>query len=86
MSSSDLQPRDTVKRDNFIETYQVHHAEGHKWYYLSGQMPQEAWVFLQADSSPRGMIGMSPLHSRERSHLTGTRSTTRIVQQSHVIT
>ncbi|CAN9210814.1 unnamed protein product [Alternaria alternata] len=58
MSAFDLQPRDTVKRDNFIETYQVHHNRSHKWYYLSGQMPNEAWVFLQADSSPQGMTGV----------------------------
>ena len=53
----DLQARDTVKRESFIETYQVHHVPSQKWYYISDQMPEEAWVFLQADSSPDGMLG-----------------------------
>jgi len=58
VASTDLQARDTVKRDSFIETYQLHYNSGHKWYYLSDQMPNEALVFLQADSRSTGMLGV----------------------------
>lgn len=58
VSANDLQPRDTVKRDSFIETYQVHHTKNQRWYFISEQMSDEAWVFLQADSSRTGMHGV----------------------------
>jgi hypothetical protein len=58
VDASDLRARDTVKRESFIETYQVHYTPTQKWYYISDQMPEEAWLFLQADSSPAGMLGV----------------------------
>ena len=32
------------------ETYHLHHSPHHKWYYISGQTDEEAWIFQQTDS------------------------------------
>ncbi|RMZ91047.1 hypothetical protein DV736_g1710, partial [Chaetothyriales sp. CBS 134916] len=54
----DLLARDTVRPDAYIETYQVHRKENHRWYYARDQMPNEAWVFLQSDSDEKGLPGV----------------------------
>ncbi|KAF7512943.1 hypothetical protein GJ744_012046 [Endocarpon pusillum] len=50
-SKKDLQPRDLVGLDRISETYQVHYSPTQTWFYMSNQMPNEVWLFLQADSS-----------------------------------
>lgn len=60
----DLQPRDTVSRGSFVETFQVHHTLSQRWYYMSNQTPDEAWVFLQADS-----VGAMPGESKASARL-----------------
>lgn len=54
----DLQARDTVRPDAYIETYQIHRTEKHRWCYVRDQMPNEAWVFLQSDSGDNGLTGV----------------------------
>ncbi|KAL6796425.1 hypothetical protein GGI42DRAFT_356559 [Trichoderma sp. SZMC 28013] len=54
----DLQPRDTINVEMVRETYQIHQSDSHRWYYLSDQRADEAWVFLQSDSSDDGLIGV----------------------------
>lgn len=56
-ASSELRARDLVYPDKLMETYQLHHNKKQKWYYVSSQTTEEAWVFLQADSAKDGMIG-----------------------------
>lgn len=47
---SDLHPGDLVYDDYVVENMQLHYASNQKWYYLSDQGPEEAWVFVQSDS------------------------------------
>ncbi|KIX10280.1 uncharacterized protein Z518_01362 [Rhinocladiella mackenziei CBS 650.93] len=49
---TELEPCDLVYPDYVVENRQVYHSNKQKWFYLSNQMPNEAWVFLQADSMP----------------------------------
>jgi hypothetical protein len=60
VDTSELQARDTVRRDSYIETYQMHWNQNQKWYYVRDQMPNEAWVFLQGEVSETGgsMLGV----------------------------
>jgi hypothetical protein len=57
LESADLVPNDLVYRDTAIENYQVYFNPKQKWYYLSQQTENEAWVFVQADSEARGIFG-----------------------------
>ena len=41
---------DVVDRNQVFENTQVHYNSGQKWYYLSGQMPDELILFKNADS------------------------------------
>ena len=50
----ELEPCDLVYPDYVVENRQVYHSERQEWVYLSEQMPDEAWVFLQADTEPDG--------------------------------
>lgn len=50
---SDLHPGDLVYDDYVIENMQLHYADGQKWYYLSEQSADEAWVFIQSDSETK---------------------------------
>ena len=61
-SASDLVARDLLRQRGVVETYQVHHTPQQKWYFASDQCEDEAWVFLQSDSVPDGMIGTLPYH------------------------
>ena len=46
----DLAHQDTVKSDVVHETYQIFNSSGHRWYFAKDQMPDEAWLFIQATS------------------------------------
>ncbi|TKX21714.1 hypothetical protein C1H76_6210 [Elsinoe australis] len=52
----DLAAKDMVYWDRVVETFQVYFSESYKFYYLSDQMPNEAWVMLQSDS--QGLTGV----------------------------
>lgn len=41
---------DIVDRDGATENTQVHFNPLQHWYYLPGQMPQESFIFKNADS------------------------------------
>ncbi|KAM6480861.1 hypothetical protein HDV62DRAFT_365824 [Trichoderma sp. SZMC 28011] len=47
---TDLAHQDTVKSDMVHETYQLFSNSNHRWYYVRDQMPDEAWLFIQATS------------------------------------
>ncbi|KAF2124978.1 putative CmcJ-like methyltransferase [Dothidotthia symphoricarpi CBS 119687] len=49
-TANDLQARDIVYPEDVVESYQVHFNPKHKFYYVSGQQTNEAWVMLQSDS------------------------------------
>ncbi|KAK5457294.1 hypothetical protein LTS15_005075 [Exophiala xenobiotica] len=49
----DLEPCDLVYPDYVVENRQVYFSERQRWMYLSDQMPNEAWVFLQADTDAK---------------------------------
>jgi hypothetical protein len=55
---ADFEPADLVYAQYVVENRQVYHAERQRWYYLSNQQPDEAWVFVQSDSHGGG-IGTS---------------------------
>lgn len=46
----DLERHDAVFERRVVETWEVYHSEGQKFYYLSDQTTDEALVMLQADS------------------------------------
>lgn len=46
----DIQAGDLVHSDFVIENCQVHYNRNQKWYYITDQQPNEAWVFMQSDS------------------------------------
>lgn len=54
-AESDLAAKDMVYWDRVVETFQVYFSESYRFYYLSDQMPEEAWVMLQSDS--HGLTG-----------------------------
>ncbi|CCU80561.1 CmcJ-like methyltransferase [Blumeria hordei DH14] len=58
VEKSDYIARDYVEVDSFIETYHLYQRASQKWYYLSNQTEQEAWVFLQSDSKPGSKMGV----------------------------
>lgn len=54
----DLEPCDLVYPDYVVENRQVYFSKAFKWFYLSDQQPNEAWVFLQSDTDPKGKPSM----------------------------
>jgi hypothetical protein len=50
---------DVVFGDFTTENHLVQYDPNLKWYFLSNQESNEAWVFLQADSRKDGLIGMT---------------------------
>lgn len=54
---ADLQESDIVFSDRVVENYLVRWNPEQKWYYISDQMPNEAWVFLQCDTEEHGLNG-----------------------------
>ncbi|KYG48096.1 hypothetical protein M433DRAFT_2265 [Acidomyces richmondensis BFW] len=49
----DLEPCDLVYPDYVVENRQVYHSPQFRWFYLSDQRTEEAWVFLQTDTARR---------------------------------
>lgn len=47
---TDLEPCDLVYADYVVENRQLYYSNTQQWFYLSDQMPNEAWVFLQSDT------------------------------------
>ena len=47
----DAHPGDLVYDDYVVENCQLHYAKDQQWYFLSDQRPDEAWAFIQTDSS-----------------------------------
>jgi hypothetical protein len=50
---NDTMAGDVVDRNQVFENTQVHHSDTQKWYYLSGQMPDELVIFKNADSQSK---------------------------------
>ncbi|KAI9656218.1 MAG: hypothetical protein M1821_004881 [Bathelium mastoideum] len=48
----DFEPCDLVYPDYVVENRQMYYSPPQTWFYLSNQMPEEAWVFLQSDTHP----------------------------------
>lgn len=59
----DLEPADLVYAEYVVENRQIYQSSRHKWYYISDQQPDEAWIFMQSDTDPNGISGtkISPL-------------------------
>lgn len=54
---TDIRKSDSVFSDMEVEYFLVHPNRDHRWYYISEQMPSEAWLFLQADSRAKETCG-----------------------------
>ncbi|KAM0802209.1 putative CmcJ-like methyltransferase [Usnea florida] len=54
----DLVAADAVFEAKVTENMQVHYDAAHRWYYLADQEPSELLVFRQAESHPRGRVGV----------------------------
>ena len=59
--SEDLESCDLVYHDYVVENRQIYHTAKQKWYYVSDQMPHEAWIFRQSDSEPGAGTGESAI-------------------------
>ena len=57
LQEGDLEPCDLVYPDYVVENRQIYHSDKHKWFYLSAQRDDEAWVFLQTDSARSDWTG-----------------------------
>jgi hypothetical protein len=55
--TKDLEPCDLVYPGYVVENMQTYHTDQQTWFYMSDQMPDEAWVFLQADTNPGAVPG-----------------------------
>ncbi|KAJ4299615.1 hypothetical protein N0V90_004861 [Kalmusia sp. IMI 367209] len=55
----DLEPSDLVYSEYVVENRQCYHSDRHKWWYISDQQPNEAWVFMQSDSNPGAVSGVA---------------------------
>jgi hypothetical protein len=66
----DTMAGDVVDRNQVFENTQVHFNAKMRWYYLSGQMPDELIIFKNADSEElRGATpGTITGHSNHRAH------------------
>ena len=49
---NDLKPADIVKSDYVGESYVAFHNPTHRWYYISDQTFEEAWLIKLYDSKP----------------------------------
>ncbi|WPB07569.1 uncharacterized protein RHO25_012230 [Cercospora beticola] len=58
LDQSDIEAMDVVHSATVIETYLVRPNKHQRWYYLSDQTEDEAWVFLQADSGVDKHLGI----------------------------
>ena len=50
----DLIAADRVSREYTGETFYLQHNENQKWYWISGQTPEEMLLFVNYDSDPHG--------------------------------
>ena len=51
VESDDLREIDIVyEPSKTLESFLLHHSPRQKWYYISNQQPNEAWIFEQSDS------------------------------------
>ena len=57
VAADNLVVSDKVYPDFATENVQVHRDARQRWYYLSGQQPDELLVFRQTDSKRKGMGG-----------------------------
>ena len=58
VDAMDLEAADLVYHDYVVENRQIYRKPGQKWYYISDQQPNEAWIFRQSDSKPGAGVGM----------------------------
>ena len=65
-ATKQLEPCDLVYPDYVVENQQVYHSNELEWFYLRDQMPNEAWIFLQADTDPQGSPGEDAVRRRHR--------------------
>lgn len=65
----DLEAADLVYTDYVVENRQIYHKPGQKWYYISDQRPDEAWIFRQSDSKIGAGIGTLSITKSLRSLL-----------------
>lgn len=56
-SDIDLEPCDLVYPDYVVENRQVYYSDKLRWFYLSDQMGDEAWVFVQTDTARSDWTG-----------------------------
>jgi len=52
IDEDDLRAADRASREYVGEIYYVHHNPDQRWYWISGQMPDEMLLFVNFDSSP----------------------------------
>lgn len=48
---ADVTARDLVYGDGQVESTVAYHSPGHRYYYLSNQREDEAWIMVQCDST-----------------------------------
>lgn len=69
---TDVIARDMVYPEDAVETYLAFHNPGHKFYYLSGQREDEAWIMVQTDSThDRGKLQLPDLYPAPNATLAG---------------
>ena len=66
--TKDVKSADLVFAAHAVENCQIHYSSCHKWYYLSEQQPEEAWVFLQSDSADTDRSGIHKQKQVEKLH------------------
>ncbi|CAO1596776.1 hypothetical protein XANCAGTX0491_000607 [Xanthoria calcicola] len=71
VDADNLVVSDKVYSDFATENIQVHRDARQRWYYLSGQQPDELLVFRQTDSKRKEMGGGGCPHSSFRNPLAG---------------
>lgn len=54
---ADLEPCDLVYPDYVVENRQLYWAEHQEWWWCSNQTEDEAWIFLQSDTSNNSKPG-----------------------------
>ena len=47
---TEFEPCDLVYPDYVVENRQIYYSSRQQWFYISNQMPNEAWIFLQSDT------------------------------------
>lgn len=57
LQTSDMEPCDLVYPDYVVENRQIYHSPALKWFYLSDQRADEAWIFVQTDTAHSDWTG-----------------------------